>query len=367
MFLWSLPSEHLAEGSGSASHTGFLNTPLKNTNASRPTCRALLSTQCAQMLLNSLVPAPECTCWIRHACTVTSASPTALMQRPVCISDLQKLYQIPWCFPGPLFRPEWVCSRLLPIVNLSATHTNGQGRANGNPAAEWGSIKKVSLEALTAQLWEGRKQVSIQTLPKDLARYTRSSLPFPAQILSNRSLFLTHKQKAESKASWFAGYSSNRAPRNKCVKSCVFADYGYFCFLQDSAAQWHCSCVFCSTEDSSMLPLKEEKGKLQKTVLQLDTCICMRNKTALAPEKEKYTMTVCRQEGNKVGNKLPTSHSIQYFCRKNQFLGTMGRSTQPPVLKNQAGVCLSRSISYDRQCCAQHTGEETLQIVLFVL
>lgn len=126
-------------------------------------------------------------------------------------------------------------------------------------------------------------------------------------------------------------------------------------------------CVFCSTEDSSMLPLKEEKGKLQKTVLQLDTCICMRNKTALVPEKEKCTMTVCRQEGNKVGNKLPTSHSIQYFCRKKQFLGTMGRSTQPPVLKNQAGVCLSRSISYDRQCCAQHTGEETLRIVLFVL
>lgn len=45
-------------------------------------------------------------------------------------------------------------------------------------------------------------------------------------------------------------------------------------------------------------------------------------------------------------SQLPTPFSTS--AEKNQFLGTMGRSTQPPVLKNQAGVCLSRSISYDR-------------------
>lgn len=36
MFLWSFPSEHLAEGSGSASHTGFLNTPFKKIKSNTP-------------------------------------------------------------------------------------------------------------------------------------------------------------------------------------------------------------------------------------------------------------------------------------------------------------------------------------------
>lgn len=125
-------------------------------------------------------------------------------------------------------------------------------------------------------------------------------------------------------------------------------------------------CVFSSTEDSSMLPLKQGKGKLQKTVLQWDTCICMRNKTTLVPEKEKRAMTVCRQEGNKVGNKLITPFATSAE-KKNQFLGTMGRSTQPPVPKNQAGVYLSRSVSYGRQCCIQHMVEETPLMFLFAL
>lgn len=76
-------------------------------------------------------------------------------------------------------------------------------------------------------------------------------------------------------------------------------------------------CVFSSTEDSSMLPLKQGKGKLQKTVLQWDTCICMRNKTTLVPEKEKRAMTVCRQEGNKVGNKLITPFATSAEKKKS--------------------------------------------------
>lgn len=118
------------------------------------------------------------------------------------------------------------------------------------------------------------------------------------------------KAKGRSKASGLAGFSSNRAPRNKCAKKLWFCRLRVFLL----SARLICSvvlllCVFCSTEDSSMLPLKQGKGKLQKTVLQWDTCICTRNKTTLAPEKEKRAMTVCRQEGSKVGNKLTTAFS----------------------------------------------------------
>lgn len=71
--------------------------------------------------------------------------------------------------------------------------------------------------------------------------------------------------KGRSKASWLAGFSSNRASRKKCAKSCGFADDGYFWFLQDSSAQWYCSSVcLAPLKTHRCFPWSRERGNCKR-------------------------------------------------------------------------------------------------------
>lgn len=114
--------------------------------------------------------------------------------------------------------------------------------------------------------------------------------------------------------------------------------------------------TFCcperSTEDSLMLPPRKGKGKLQETALQWEY-LCLHKKRNCSGCRKGETCHYCMQEGNKVGSKLPVSHSARRSCRIIQVL--RGRSKKPPALTNQA----EGSLSCGGQDCGQSVVEET--------